>query len=133
MHSKHGARFHAIICGGGSGTTHEADKIYHEARLRRSEVFGEANTSAHTATEPTKDDEGIDDFAQLAENFSEDCAASEEVASYELSEPTVMPEDEAATSAEATSACVGELEQPSKKELVTKPPLAFAQDKKVGH
>ena len=68
---------------------HEADMIYHEARLRRSELFCEAHTSARTACEPTTDDEGIDDFAPPADNVSEDREASEEVASCEIAEPTV--------------------------------------------
>ena len=48
---------------------HEADMICSEARLRRSELFSEADTSAHPAVEPTTDDEGIDDFALPAETF----------------------------------------------------------------
>ena len=67
---------------------------------------------------------------------------SEEVASCGLAEPTHDAKDEAATSAEAPSACRGECKQPSKRELAymrllatglfTKPPLAFAQYRKVG-
>ena len=67
---------------------------------------------------------------------------NEEVASCGLAEPTHDAKDEAADSAEAASACRGELKQPTKRELVymrllatgllTKPPLAFAQDQKVG-
>ena len=38
---------------------------YNEARLRRSELVGEADTSAHPVAEPTTDDEGIDDFASV--------------------------------------------------------------------
>ena len=45
--------------------------------------------------------------------------ASEKVASFEPAEATVDAEDEAATSAEATSACLGGLEQPSEHELAS--------------
>ena len=48
---------------------HDVDMIYNETRLRRSELCAEADTSAHTAVEPTTDDEGIDDFAPPAEKL----------------------------------------------------------------
>ena len=57
---------------------HEADMVYDEVRLRHSELFGEADTSAHTAVEPTTNDECIDDFAPPAQNFYEDSEATEE-------------------------------------------------------
>ena len=44
---------------------HEADTISHEARLWRSELFGERDTSARPAVEPTSD-VGIDGLAPLA-------------------------------------------------------------------
>ena len=82
--------------------------IHNEARLRRSGLRGEADTSAHPAVELMTDEEGIDDVAPPAENFSKDSEVSEDVASCQLAEPTVDANDEAATSAEGPSACLRE-------------------------
>ena len=120
---------------------HEADMIDNEALLWRSELFGEANRSAHPDAEPM-DVRRRHRRLCSAESFSEDSEASEDVAACEHAELTVGAKDEAATSADAPSACPGEIEATEQEELAsmrlraaglfTKPPLAFAQDKKVG-
>ena len=76
--------------------------ISDEARLRRSELFGEADTSALPAVEPTTDDEGTDDSALFFEHFSDGSKASELVASCELAQALANAKEKAATSAEAS-------------------------------
>ena len=86
--------------------------IFHEARMRRSELFGEADTGAHPAVEAWTT------LLRLQENLSDDSESSEEVVS--------LPSRQ-------------ELKQPSTRELLykrllaagllTKLSLSFVQDK----